>query len=150
MKIKVGCTGHRDLGLMNMEKLDKFMRSQYPDISQLECVSGGAVGFDILFAQWAKNNNIPYSLYLAFPFEIHTAMWNANDKEKLRKLVETANYVSHESEEYSPKVYFKRDERVVDFTHEMVSYWNGVKKGGTYYTVKYATKKKKLIRNCYE
>lgn len=146
----IGCTGHRDLGNMTMEKLDSFMDIHYPDKSNLHLISGGAVGFDLLFAWWAYSHQIPYSLYLAFPFETHTAMWNASDRAKLESLCLNAAYVTHESVEYTPKVYFKRDEKVVDNSHEIVSYWSGIKKGGTYYTVKYATKKKKTVRNCFE
>ena len=150
MKKIIGCTGHRDLGKMTIEKLHNFMKRSYQDFTNLHCISGGAVGFDIMFAEWCLSNSVPYSLYLAFPFETHTCMWNEKDKSKLKILIENAQDVSHESEEYSPKVYLQRDRKVVDNSEEMVAYWNGINKGGTAYTVKYANKQKKLIKNCYE
>ena len=45
-------------------------------------------------------------------------------------------------------LYLKRDRYIVDNSHELMIYWDGVKKGGTYQTAKYAASKPNYpIRN---
>lgn len=74
----------------------------------LQVVSGGANGVDSLVEKWAKKNQIDFIAFLP-QYEIYGG-------------------------KYAP---LKRDEDMVNYSDELIAFWNG-KSPGTKYTIDYA------------
>ena len=73
-----------------------------------EVVTGGAAGVDTLAEKWAKKNNLEWICFLP-QYEIYGG-------------------------KYAP---LKRDEDMVNYSDELIAFWDG-KSSGTKYTIDYA------------
>lgn len=103
--------------------------------SEDECI-GCAKGVDILFAFAAMNKKIP--LVCAFPY-----------KHKLSELEQQmhdyAKEVHWETKSWYKACYLNRDKWMANRADIVLVVWDGIPKGGTYYTMQYAKEKGKRI-----
>jgi uncharacterized phage-like protein YoqJ len=148
MKENIGFTGHRDL-LSNAKDSLEVNMSVY-DPKKIHLITGGAVGFDILVAEWAIEHGVSFEIILPFSIPIHTKKWNDEWKTRLMNCIRHATKVEILSDEYESRFYIVRDKMIVDKSdHTVVCYWDGRRVGGTFTTVKYSQKKNKTLINCY-
>lgn len=109
-------------------------------------ISGGALGVDLEFAYCVLNlqkkyNNI--TLEIAVPCKDQSKSWSAEDKATYDFLLKHANQVTVLSENYYPFCMQRRNEYMVNKSDCVLCCFNGIKKGGTYHTIKYAQKHQK-------
>jgi uncharacterized phage-like protein YoqJ len=118
------------------------LRIANPDLM----ISGGALGWDTMFAEAAIELEIPFDLFL--PYRDMGDNWPKDSKDKLEYLKSKSKSVIYTSEPYTKNCFFIRDEAMVNDCTEVFSLLNpGAKSGGTFYTVKYAEQKGKKVTN---
>ena len=64
----------------------------------------------------------------------------------MRRILKKADSVTLVSERYTPECMLKRNRYMVDKSDLVIAVFNGIKSGGTWYTINYAQKKNKTIR----
>lgn len=101
-------------------------------------IMGGAAGTDQRVAFHAMSYGYPYAIYLPFPFEIFTAKWDKVHRQYLDMLIRSADEVISFLAHYDVSGYMIRDRGMVDDATEVLAVYDGRKKGGTAYTVRYA------------
>ncbi len=140
MKMDIGVTGHRVLKHEREELEPKVL-----SILQKECVStvhtGFAWGFDLFVAWVCYSNKIPFIAHIAFPdqWSQYPSQWARLYHYLLPMAKEQIIY----NDRYNKRIYFRRDEGLVDASEGLLTYYDGREKGGTYYTVKYAADRKR-------
>ena len=137
----VGITGHRPERLGNtwpiVEKWIKEKLKEYKENEEkVSLITGMARGVDQIAAIAAIDMEIGVRCYYPFPHRF-------SDLED--HVLIQAEVTRFEQDKYSPDVYFKRDRRIVDDCDVLLVVWDGVKKGGTYYTYQYALEKGKKV-----
>lgn len=135
---KVMITGHRPERLKGREAeitewINNIIRSL---TSEDECITGCAKGVDTLFALAAMNKKIP--LVCAFPYKHKLS-------EPEQQMHDYAKEVHWETEEWYKACYLNRDKWMVNRADIVLVVWDGIPKGGTYYTMQYAKEKGKRI-----
>ncbi len=110
-------------------------------------ISGGAVGYDTLFAKVAYKNKIPYHIYQPFPEQ--DCKWPKPARETYAKMLKFAEkVVVCNSGPYHPSLMIERDKQMVDQLKDSNDYllacWNN-SSGGTAHTVNYAIENNKNI-----
>lgn len=149
MENRFAVTGHRpetlgDIGqntiLKIQEAIDWFVGRKSP---LTEWNIGGARGVDTWVAESALKYGHKIYLYLPFSESVMWAKWDEQDREKLRHLVQHASGVKRYSKTYNSKMYGVRDKAMVDESERLFAVWNGMRKGGTFLTVKYAASKER-------
>ena len=105
-------------------------------------ITGMAYGTDI----WAGNivvrlkDRFPdLKLIAAIPFPDFSGGWSEEWKEKYKRLIEKADMVKIIANDYSPAVYQRRNEWMVDHSSKVIAVYDG-KVGGTRNTINYARK----------
>lgn len=143
----VAFTGHRPerLGSKQLRAenaIRKFLEETKPD----KVISGMAQGVDTLAFEHAFELGIP--TIAAVPWTGHGMKWPQEHRDAYLALLEEAAeiHVICDVEDYRPWVYQKRDEWMVDNCDLLVAVWDGVKKGGTYNTIKYAERVGRVIQ----
>lgn len=112
-------------------------------------ISGGALGVD----QWAAEvvlshrDKFPYiQLVIARPFPSQDTMWTNDQKIAYANLCgQATNVIDICPEPCAPYKYHIRDRWMVDKCDLLVAVWNGLPKGGTASTVRFAQKVRKPI-----
>lgn len=137
----VGITGHRPERLGNtwpiVEKWIKEKLKEYKENEEkVSLITGMARGVDQIAAVAAIDMEIGVRCYYPFPHKFS----NLEDHVLIQ-----AEVTRFEQDKYSSDVYFKRDRRIVDDCDVLLVVWDGVKKGGTYYTYQYALEKGKKV-----
>ncbi len=137
----VAWTGHRPEKIRNHNDVkDAIFRQLEYNNDDLECITGGARGVDMWVAGTAIALNIPCRIYLPFPFDVTTKGWKEWDKELLSDLLTFAKW-KEVNKSYTKQGYQARNMKMVDDADQLVAVWNGVKRGGTWNTIKYAKSK---------
>jgi len=118
--------------------------SDEPDIEY--CISGMAIGFDIWFAEEVLG--LKKSLHCYVPFKNQQKKWPKKTQLRYDVILGKADKIIYCSENYSNEAFFKRDCAMVDVADKIYSLLNpDIQSGGTHYTVSYALKNNKLVRN---
>lgn len=109
-------------------------------------ISGFAEGVDLIAANIVikeKMQNKNLSLEAAIP---HKGRLQSKD-DYFQELLQKCDKKTIIQDEYSKECFFKRNRYMVDNSDLLIAVWNGLQKGGTYYTIEYAKKqgKKTLI-----
>lgn len=114
-------------------------------------ISGMALGIDTWSAQiilQLKNKYPNIKLVCAIPCANQSDRWREEDKEIHADILSQADYVHYVSEApYTNWCMTDRDKWMVDQSRFVLSVFNGDKNGGTWQTVKYATKRQRTILN---
>lgn len=112
-------------------------------------IAGGALGFDILSEQVVieLKNRYPFiTLTLALPCspEEQIARWKPNQQIIYTKILNNADEVQIISPHYINGCMQKRNRFMIDNSTKLICYLRQ-NRGGTFYTVNYASKNNKLI-----
>lgn len=153
------CTGHRPKGFPYLYGKDEQKHKAY--LKQLKqkielaiteygitnFISGMAIGVDMDFAEIVLKlrNKYPITLECAIPCPNQTLKWNSADKLRYERILKCADAVNLVSEWYTPECMLKRNRYMVDSSELVIAVFNGIQKGGTWYTIKYAKSKNKII-----
>ena len=111
-------------------------------------ISGGALGVDQDFAEavlCAKQVHTGIELEIAVPCRTQAARWSEAEQRRYLSILEHADRVEILSEQYTRYCMLKRNEYMVDKSDLVLAYWNGEERGGTWYTMNYAKRKKKEL-----
>jgi hypothetical protein len=128
-------TGHREVFNPSdtYKKILKYLIFHNPSVVNI----GGAKGFDSLVMRACYFMKIPYVLYLPYKGFVSPSYKVGNISYK--DLYDNALEAFYEAEKYTNKgIYQLRNKKIVDNSNELLCYWNGEHKGGTYNTIKYA------------
>ena len=151
------CTGHRPKSFPFEYGKDKKRHKAY--LKALEekielaisfygitsFISGMALGVDLDFAEIVlklrDKKHYPINLECAVPCPNQTLKWSEADKIRYNSILQRADYVNVISKYYSFDCMLKRNRYMVDKSNLLIAVYNGVKTGGTHYTIDYANKK---------
>ncbi len=153
------CTGHRPNGFPFKYGIDKKRHKAYlkmlkekiklaiTEYGITNFISGMALGVDIDFAEIVLKlrNKYPIMLECAIPCPNQTLKWNGADKLRYESILKRADEVTIISKQYSPECMLKRNRYMVDKSELIFAVFNGIEKGGTWYTIQYAKSKNKII-----
>lgn len=110
---------------------------------------GMALGFDQATAFACVRLKIPF--VACVPFNTHSKTWTGAHQTHYYWLLKQASQVVHTSEGgYANWKYLHRDKYMVDRATHLLAFWNGMRNGGTYQTVRMAEKKPIGIGNCWQ
>lgn len=153
------CTGHRPKGFpyrygfdepkhkIYLKMLEEKIKIAITEYGATNFISGMAIGVDMDFAEIVLRlrNTYPITLECAIPCPNQTLKWNDNDNLRYETILKRADNVNIISERYTPECMLKRNRYMVDKSEVVIAVFNGVEKGGTWYTIKYAKNKNKII-----
>lgn len=112
-------------------------------------IAGGAMGVDTDFAETViRLREKKYSfitLQLVLPYNGHHVSFSNTDKERFYNIKNKANEVQFLSKGYTKSAFHIRNRYMVDNASFVLAFWNGINKGGTYYTINYAKRLEKHI-----
>lgn len=145
--IIVGVTGHRKLE-HDVDLVRETFREKLHQYEAEAVVTGMALGFDMLAAEVAVEESIPF--IAAIPCRGQTTSWPREQKERWRDLIDKA----WKTKIVSPGAFaiwklFERNRWIVERSNLMLYYWNGLPKGGTYHCVEHAIKEGRPHENIY-
>ena len=153
--VSAAFTGHRFYDFSQrvfiQERLTSAISEAY-DHGIRNFISGFALGIDLMAAQLVQSLkcNLPgISLTAAIPFEGQAERYNIYDKRVYGRLLELADKVIVLSDCYYPRCFLDRDEFLVENASDLIAYYDGREKGGTYYTIKKARARGIPIINVY-
>jgi len=142
---RIAVTGHRDIDKRTVEAakwwVDRIAR-KYPNAT---IITGGALGTDMLVATLAIKAGLNSKVYLPFEFDTHTSRWNATSKAQLRWVLDRSEVVVVGASEYSVRLYYRRNERMVLNADLVLAFWDGREDGGTAGCIRYAQYKNKKV-----
>ncbi len=153
------CTGHRPKGFPFKYGIDKHKHTVYlltleekielaiTEYGITNFISGMALGVDMDFAETVLKlrNKYPITLECAIPCPNQTLKWNDKDKLRYDSILKRADETNFISERYTPECMLKRNRYMVDKSELVIAVFNGIQKGGTWYTINYAKKENKYI-----
>lgn len=153
------CTGHRpqkfpfEYGgrgkeyLTYLKELENKILTAVTEYSVTYFISGMALGVDLDFAETVLRYRKKYSLTLecAVPCPNQTLKWDKKDISRYDRILKKADSVTLVSECYTPECMLKRNRYMVDKSDLVIAVFNGVKGGGTWYTINYAKRQNKTI-----
>lgn len=153
------CTGHRPKGFPFKYGVDKQKHYSYQktlaektelaitEYGITNFISGMAVGVDLDFAETVLNlrNKYPITLECAIPCPNQTLKWSDTDKLRYDSILKRADKVSLISKRYDTECMLKRNRYIVDKSELVIAIFNGIEKGGAWYTISYAKKRNKVI-----
>ena len=152
MNYQTCCTGHRPKGFPYQYGIDKQKHNFYMQtLSQnielaiteyaiTNFISGMAIGVDLDFAETVLKLRNKYLIKLecAIPCPNQTLKWNDTDKVRYESILKRADKISIISERYTSECMLKRNRYMVDKSGLVIAVFNGIEKGGTWYTISYA------------
>jgi len=145
--IIIGVTGHRKLD-HDKDVVKEVIREKLHQYEADAVVTGMALGFDMLVAEVCLEETIPF--VAAIPCKDQTKLWPPHEKIRWTELMKKAwKYKIVSPGPFETWKLFERNRWIVDRSNIMLSYWNGVPKGGTAATVKETKKSKRPHENLY-
>ena len=114
---------------------------------------GMAMGFDLLAAEAAislKSKLKELKLIAVIPHPDQTRLWDEKDKELYNKVLKKANRRILLSDSYSRDSLLKRNDYLLENSSLLIAFYNGNKRGGTYYTYRRALRKGMDVINLYD
>jgi uncharacterized phage-like protein YoqJ len=114
---------------------------------------GMAMGFDLLAAEAAislKSKFKELKLIAVIPHPDQTRLWDEKDKELYNKVLKKANRRILLSDSYSRDSLLKRNDYLLVNSSLLIAFYNGNKRGGTYYTYRRALRKVMDVINLYD
>ncbi|MBR5632827.1 MAG: DUF1273 family protein [Clostridia bacterium] len=150
-------TGHRtipsgDLGLLSSAVDEEIERCYALGFRTFIC--GGAVGFDTLAAcrvAVARKRHGDIELFLVLPCRNQTERWkDSRDVAVYQRLKGMADRIMYTSETYTSGCMHLRNRTMADMSDHCIAYYNNSGRGGTAYTVRYATEQGKTVTNLHD
>ena len=147
---RVMVTGHRPktIGPGKTKWIENTFRTLLTNIQAvhpyIEVISGMVLGADQIFTKVALDLKIPLLAYV--PFQGQECVWSPPMQQEYHRLLSQAKHVLVVSEgPYSAEKMFIRNNEMVNNADLVIAVWNGIKKGGTFYTVKRAMDKHRPV-----
>lgn len=145
-------SGHRVLPREGIEEIrnelsmviDEYIKKGYNQF-----VSGGALGFDLMAARLVaekRKSNSGIRLVMILPCRDQHIKWSRHDRMEYEEILALADDVEYVCESYCTGCMHLRNKVMVDNSQVLISYLTDYR-GGTAYTVGYATEKEKEIIN---
>lgn len=108
-------------------------------------IGGGALGFDMVATDVARERGIPYTL--ALPYLGFDDRWNDQERERLHGLSQEADEVRYVSAPgYSRHKMERRNHYIVDNSDQLIALWDG-RKSGTGNCILYAWSRRRPVEN---
>lgn len=131
--MKIALTGHRPPRLKGKEKeITEWISEQLSKQKFEEAYCGMATGADQIFGRQVLKHNIP--LICCYPFK------KEHYHPKELELMNQAKDIRYIKQLYFKQAYWFRDKYMVDNCDVLLAVWDGICKGGTWLTIKYARK----------
>lgn len=111
-------------------------------------VTGMALGVDTWCAEIVLEIKKKYpfiTLECVLPCEIQAKYWSEKQRDRYFGIIEKCDKETLLQSIYTEGCMLERNEFMVESSDYVLAVWNGVKKGGTYYTIKLAKKKDKRV-----
>ena len=148
---RVGITGHRPDRFRDaevaQELCDELVMTLKKQYEYIEFNLGGSTGTDQWVGDACIRYEVEYNLFLPFPAEIQSKHWYKEQQDNLNTQIEKCNSLYIAGPKYKPANYFIRNRSIVDNADFLVCFWEGIHRGGTFDTLKYAMKKSKIVLN---
>lgn len=153
-KLTCCCTGHRPKGFPYRYGVDANKHCAYLKalLQKTELaingygitgfISGMALGVDLDFAEIVLKlrNKYQITLECAVSCPAQTAKWHEKDISRYNDILKHADEITFVSERYNRGCMLKRNRYMVDKSELVIAVFNGIEKGGTWYTINYARK----------
>lgn len=156
--VRVGITGHRPGRRIDAEVTRCAAEAAVDAIAakwrNVILVAGGATGFDQFVCCACVRRRIPFELVLPCLPEVFTAFWTMEQRLMLVELCKRAIDVHVINEhitpsDVTPAVYHSRNAAIVRRTDRIVAYWDGRRRGGTWWTILHALEEGKPVTNAF-
>ena len=150
LSISVAFTGHRYYDGRDDRVLCDLLERLYAD-GYRRFISGMAPGFDLAAAEAVvalRGRHGDVELECAVPYAGFDRGFAAGDGDRFRSLIAVADSVVYVAEGYSPRVFHRRNDYLVDNCSLLAAWWDG-RSSGTGYTVTRARRMDKKIVNMY-
>lgn len=144
----LGITGHRpsspSMGGYTIpnptyEKVYAALKEKFELLKPNKIISGMALGTDQWAVSVALELEIPF--VAAVPCDGQDRMWPDDSKAKYKEYLDLAEEVVIVSPgPYAPEKMHFRDKWIVDNSDCLLGVWSGIRKGGTFATIRYAEK----------
>lgn len=148
------CTGHRPKGFpyqygINTKKHRAYLQALLQKIELAinkygitNFISGMALGVDLDFAEIVLKLRNKYNITLecAVSCPNQTAKWYEKDILRYNEILKKADTITLVSKSYNRDCMLKRNRYMVDKSELVIAVFNGIEKGGTWYTINYARK----------
>lgn len=148
-------TGHRYYDFSRKEiirqRLSRAIVEAY-DNGIRNFISGFATGIDLMAAQTVQSLKLSHPgmvLTAAIPFRGQADRFTPHDRRCYDELIEKADEVIVLSEHYYPRCFLDRDEFMVCNAAQIIAYYDGRERGGTYYTIRKAREMGISVTNLY-
>lgn len=148
-------TGHRSIDSSKIEEVRENVRREIKAL-YLKGVRiylcGMALGFDMLAAEEviALKEKLPsLKLIAVIPFPEQHNRWRWNEKERYKNILAQADDSVLISQKYYDGCYLKRNDYLIGHANNMLAYYNGNPKGGTFYTVRKSRKTGRNVINLF-
>lgn len=149
--ITAAFTGHRDYDGCADEQVFAHLQTLY--VSGYRCfMTGMAWGFDLAAAEQVIRLKEMYSdvdLVLVEPFDGFRRLFSGVDASRYDKIVAAASQRIYVGDSATRENFFLRNNYLVAYSSRLIAWWNGVKRGGTAYTVKRALREGVVVDNLY-
>lgn len=151
----VAFTGHRYIP----RHKEKVIRLQVKSAVQRLYVQGYrtflcgvALGFDMLAAEEVQTLKVALSdirLVAVVPHRGQSEQWSPYERQRYERLLAMADDVKVLSERYYDGCLLRRNDYMISHADCIIAYFDGKQKGGTFYTVRNATKHGLSVTNLF-
>lgn len=153
--VSVCFSGHRNVPFAGRRDLKQRLKSEiakaYAD--GFRCFyCGMAMGFDLLAAEAAlslQSELRDLQVVAVVPFRGQTARWSKEAQSKYNSILRIVDDVVVLSGRYYNGCLLRRNDYMVCRSSRLITYYNGLNKGGTFYTVKKAGQNGLKVVNLY-
>lgn len=138
---------NEDYTRLESDILNAVLKSYQEGYRDFLC--GGAMGFDLLCGEITLLLKLRFPeirLACILPFEGQAESFPKSWKDRYHAVLSACDCIDYIAEEYTPRCYFARNERMVDCSSRVITYFDG-KSGGTARTIAYAQRSKLEIIN---
>ncbi len=154
--ITIAFTGHRnDRITTDRQALSELLEQtieKYYRRGLRHFLSGMAQGFDLLAAEVvlkARKRHPDIRLTAVVPCPEQTRYFSDEDKFTYKTVLNGCGRVVLIADRYTPDCFHRRNDYLTDNATLIVGYWDGMSKGGTYYTVRRAESKRLPVINLF-
>jgi len=143
--MKIACvTGHRYITNNSINrKATNHLIKLAVESGYTKFLVGMSRGADFLFAEVLMGRKLNWTAII--PCTNQTHLWNYQDKDKHKSLIDKADDMIILHDNYQHGVMHYRNEYMVDNSEMLLAIYDDSGKGGTYHTVNLALKKHKQI-----
>lgn len=148
-------TGHRTMGGVDgdtlRERLSRAVDVAYGN-GMRNFLTGMAMGFDMMAAEVVLERKTAcpdMTLTAVIPCHGQDRMFSVCDRERYHRILQSADEVIVLSETYYRGCFFVRDRFLVEHSRRMISYYDGRRSGGTYWTIRLASRMCREVTNVF-